>query len=83
MHRQQPTTGTLTCAAGFDVWMPNTRGNTFSRGNFYHSYRDMEYWYHSVDQYATIDNPAMVDRVLQVTGASKLAWVGHSQVRIE
>jgi hypothetical protein len=23
----------------------------------------------------------MVDKVLEVTGASKLAWVGHSQVR--
>jgi predicted alpha/beta hydrolase len=67
--------------AGFDVWLPNTRGNTFSRGNFYYSHRQPEYWYHGVDEYALIDNPAMVDKVLQVSGASKLAWVGHSQVR--
>jgi hypothetical protein len=60
--------------------MANTRGNTFSRGNFYYSHRDYEYWQHTLDEYALIDNPAMVDKVLEVTGASKLAWIGVSQV---
>lgn len=64
------------------MWLPNTRGNTFSRGNFYYSHRDPEYWYRGVDEYALIDNPAMVDKALEVSGASKLAWVGHSQVRL-
>jgi hypothetical protein len=32
-------------AAGFDVWLPNTRSNMFSRGNFKHSHRDVEYWW--------------------------------------
>lgn len=36
--------------------------------------------YHSVDQYALIDNPAMIDKALEVSGATKLAFVGHSQV---
>lgn len=62
--------------------MANTRGNTYSRGNFHHSHRDYEYWYHSIDEYATIDNPAMINKALEVSGASKLAWVGHSQVRV-
>ncbi|WIA20837.1 hypothetical protein OEZ85_005188 [Tetradesmus obliquus] len=65
--------------AGFDVWMANTRGNTFSRGNYKHSYRDPEYWYHSMDEYALIDLPAQVNTALAVTGAPKLAVVGHSQ----
>jgi hypothetical protein len=30
--------------AGLDVWMANTRGNTFSRGNYNYSHRDIEYW---------------------------------------
>jgi hypothetical protein len=34
----------MSVLAGFDVWMANTRGNTFSRGNYHHSYRDQEYW---------------------------------------
>lgn len=68
------------CCAGFDVWMANTRGNTFSRGNYYYSFRDFEYWYHSIDQYAQIDLPAQVNTALAVSGAKKLAIVGHSQV---
>jgi hypothetical protein len=39
--------------AGFDVWMPNTRGTTFGRGNFIHSYRDFEYWQHSIDEWVS------------------------------
>jgi predicted alpha/beta hydrolase len=67
--------------AGFDVWMANTRGNTFSRGNYNYTYRDMLYWRHSIDQYALVDAPAQIDTALQVSGAKKLAIVGHSQVR--
>lgn len=65
--------------AGFDVWMANTRANTFSRGNFYYSYRDPEYWAHTIDEYALIDAPAQIDKALEVSGAKKLAFVGHSQ----
>lgn len=65
--------------AGFDVWMANTRGNTFSRGNYNYSFRDPLYWRHSIDQYALIDAPAQIDLALQVSGAKKLAVVGHSQ----
>lgn len=61
------------------MWLPNTRGNTFSRGNYHHSFRDLEYWYHSIDEYALIDNPAMINTALKVSGARKLAFVGHSQ----
>jgi gastric triacylglycerol lipase len=66
--------------AGFDVWMANTRGNTFSRGNYDYSFRDPLYWRHSIDQYALVDAPAQIDMALQVSGAKKLAVVGHSQV---
>jgi hypothetical protein len=61
--------------------MPNTRGNVFSRGNYQYSHREHEYWYHSIDEYALIDNPVMIDKALAVSGASKLAFVGHSQVQ--
>jgi predicted alpha/beta hydrolase len=72
----------VAAAAGFDVWLPNTRGNVFSRGNYQYSYREHEYWYHSIDEYALIDNPVMIDKALEVSGASKLAFVGHSQVQM-
>lgn len=65
--------------AGYDVWMANTRGNTFSRGNLQYSYRQPEYWQHTIDQYALVDAPAQIDKALEVSGAKKLAFVGHSQ----
>jgi hypothetical protein len=60
--------------------MPNIRSNTFSRGNYKYSNRESEYWYHSFDEYSLLDTPAMIDKALEVSGASKLAYVGHSQV---
>jgi lysosomal acid lipase/cholesteryl ester hydrolase/gastric triacylglycerol lipase len=69
-------------AAGFDVWLPNIRGNTFSTGNFKYSRREFEYYYHCFDEYSLLDTPAMIDKALEVSGASKLAFVGHSQVSL-
>jgi hypothetical protein len=60
--------------------MANTRGNTFSRGNLDYNFRDPLYWRHTIDQYALVDAPAQIDMALQVSGAKKLAVVGHSQV---
>ncbi|KAF6258125.1 Alpha/Beta hydrolase protein [Scenedesmus sp. NREL 46B-D3] len=66
--------------AGYDVWLGNTRGNTYSRRNIngLHPYQ-AEFWYFSMDEMALVDVPAMIDHVLAQTGASKLAFVGHSQ----
>lgn len=65
--------------AGFDVWMTNTRGNTYSRGHLFLSQWGQRYWRFSMDELALIDLPAMIDYVLKFTKASKLAYVGHSQ----
>jgi hypothetical protein len=64
---------------GFDVWMANTRGNTYSRGN--RNYRDTEpgYWAHSIDELALVDLPAQIDFILGLTQQRSLAFVGHSQ----
>jgi hypothetical protein len=62
--------------------MGNTRGNTYSRRNFKGLYPyQAEFWYFSIDQLALVDMPTIIDFVLEKTGASKLAFVGHSQVR--
>jgi hypothetical protein len=64
------------------VWFGNTRGNTYSRRNVNGLYTyQAEFWYFSIDQLALIDLPTMIDFVLGKTRASKLALVGHSQVR--
>lgn len=67
--------------AGFDVWMGNTRGNTYSRRNVNGLYPyQLEFWYFSIDELALIDIPTMIDYALATSGASKLAYTGHSQV---
>jgi pimeloyl-ACP methyl ester carboxylesterase len=68
--------------AGFDVWMANQRGNTYSRRNVNSLFPyQPEFWYFSIDTLAQLDLPTQVDYVLQTTGASKIAYLGHSQVR--
>jgi hypothetical protein len=61
--------------------MGNTRGNTYSRRTTKGLYPyQAEFWYFSLDELALVDVPTMIDYALQHTGASKLAYVGHSQV---
>ncbi|KAL6753734.1 Alpha/Beta hydrolase protein [Haematococcus lacustris] len=58
---------------GYDVWMMNTRGNTFSRGHETYPTSDSNYWRFSMDEMATQDLPA----ILQYIRAVHI--VGHSQ----
>ena len=75
----QSSMGFYLADAGFDVWMANTRANTYSRGHRHHRATDEAYWQHSMDELALTDLPAQIDFVLNATGRSSLALVGHSQ----
>ncbi|XP_059621083.1 lipase 3-like [Phlebotomus argentipes] len=68
---------------GYDVWMGNARGNTYSRA---HISLDPDrvpdrhkFWDFSWHEIGVYDLPAMIDYTLEVTGQSKLSYVGHSQ----
>lgn len=63
---------------GFDVWMGNFRGNTFSRKHEILTDSDAEYWQFCWDQHGAIDLPAMIDHVLKATRSDALTFVGHS-----
>ncbi|XP_065085033.1 lipase 3-like [Ochlerotatus camptorhynchus] len=65
--------------SGFDVWLANGRGNTFSRSHRSLHPSEMEFWDFSFHEVATQDIPTMIDYVLNVTGRSKVHYVGHSQ----
>ncbi|KAI8465183.1 MAG: Alpha/Beta hydrolase protein [Monoraphidium minutum] len=65
--------------AGFDVWMGNTRGNVYSSGHVTLSRFEDEFWQFGIDQLALIDLPTKIDFILAKTGATKMAFVGHSQ----
>ncbi|XP_026476259.1 lipase 3-like [Ctenocephalides felis] len=65
---------------GYDVWLGNNRGNKYSR---MHQTLDpdsnLEYWDFSWHEMGTEDLPTIIDFVLNVTGQSKLDYIGHSQ----
>ncbi|KAI8473215.1 MAG: Alpha/Beta hydrolase protein [Monoraphidium minutum] len=65
--------------AGFDVWLANTRTNTFSRGNRYYRETDEGYYQYSMDELALADLPSQIDFVLKKAAQPSLAFVGHSQ----
>lgn len=71
--------GYILADAGFDVWMSNVRGNTFSRKHAHWSPSDVEFWAFSWDEMAAYDLPASIDYILAATGAASLGYVGHSQ----
>ncbi|GBF88601.1 lipase [Raphidocelis subcapitata] len=65
--------------AGFDVWLPNSRGNTYSRGNRYYRATDQGYWDNSMDELALFDRASQIDFITNKTGQAQIAAIGHSQ----
>lgn len=57
---------------GYDCWIVDLRGSGLSKKNFFRAYK----WY--FDDFVFQDLPAAVEKVLEVTGAPKLHWIGHS-----
>ncbi|VDN56048.1 unnamed protein product [Dracunculus medinensis] len=64
---------------GFDVWMGNNRGNTYSRKHLKYSARNRQYWHFTWSEMAKYDMLAMINGVLKWTNRSHLYYVGHSQ----
>lgn len=65
--------------AGFDVWIGNARGNTYSRRHITLSPNDPKFWDFSWHEIGIYDIPATIDYILQQTNQTKLSYVGHSQ----
>lgn len=68
---------------GYDVWMPNNRGTTFSRKHRTldpDSWSDGEkYWDFSFHELGYYDLSASIDYVLKTTGHNALYFIGHSE----
>ena len=71
--------GFLLADRGYDVWMGNNRGNTYSDKHTRFTNRDKEYWQFSFHELGEYDLPAQVGFVVEKTGAKQVNYIGHSQ----
>ncbi|XP_073345327.1 gastric triacylglycerol lipase [Pagrus major] len=65
--------------SGYDVWLGNSRGNTWSRKHRTLTPDQDDFWSFSHDELALKDLPAVVDYILKVTGQEQIYYIGHSQ----
>ncbi|XP_055907827.1 lipase 3-like [Eupeodes corollae] len=65
--------------AGFDIWMGNARGNTYSMKNTKLSSKSSEFWNFSWHEISVIDLPAMINYVLEFTGEKQVRYFAHSE----
>ena len=66
--------------AGYDVWMINIRGNSYSKS---HQWLDScptcsQFWSFGFDESARYDYPATIDYILDQTGQTQLYFAGYS-----
>ncbi|XP_033173013.1 lipase 3 [Drosophila mauritiana] len=64
---------------GYDVWMANVRGNTYSKRHVRYSAEDSDFWNFSFHEMGVFDLPAIIDFVLMQSGFGQLHYIGHSQ----
>ncbi|XP_060624754.2 lysosomal acid lipase/cholesteryl ester hydrolase-like [Anolis sagrei] len=65
--------------AGYDVWLGNSRGTTWSKKHNSLSPIFAKYWEFSYDHMAKYDLPTFINFVLQKTGQQQVYYIGHSQ----
>ncbi|XP_075162155.1 lipase 3-like isoform X2 [Haematobia irritans] len=65
--------------AGYDVWLPNNRGNIYSERHVSLPSTSQAYWQFSIDEIGSIDVPTIIDFILAITKMQRLHFVGHSQ----
>lgn len=75
--------GFILADTGFDVWLGNSRGNTWALNHTRLKVDSDAFWDFTWDDMAAQDLPANVAYVLRITGHATLAYVGHSQGTIQ
>lgn len=61
-----------------DVWIGNCRGNFYSRKHLYLNPNSKKFWNFTFHEIGLYDLSAIIDKVLETTGAKKINAIGHS-----
>ncbi|KAL4143880.1 hypothetical protein QTP88_006135 [Uroleucon formosanum] len=64
--------------AGYDVWLANCRGNTYSRKHISMTYKQKAFWNFSLHEVGKYDLPASIDYILGKSNTSQLHYIGFS-----
>uniref|UniRef100_T1GXH1 AB hydrolase-1 domain-containing protein n=1 Tax=Megaselia scalaris TaxID=36166 RepID=T1GXH1_MEGSC len=69
----------LLADAGYDVWLANTRGNSYSRAHNTLTMENEDFWEFSFHEIGFYDLPALIDFIRKETAFHQLMFIGHSQ----
>ncbi|XP_072761544.1 lipase 3-like [Anoplolepis gracilipes] len=63
---------------GYDVWLGNLRGSTYSRSHISLSSSESKFWDFSFNELGIYDLPAMITFIINMTSQPLHAYIGHS-----
>eukprot|EP00299_Pterocystis_sp_00344_P007099 c2132_g1_i1.p1 GENE.c2132_g1_i1~~c2132_g1_i1.p1 ORF type:complete len:429 (-),score=61.21 c2132_g1_i1:71-1237(-) len=67
------------CNQGYDVWLANNRGTSFSLRHAFMPSSHVDFWKFTWDDFARFDLPDVVNFIKKETDTTSISYVGHSE----